>query len=229
MCMKQLVAVLGLSLGAASGAFGADSGFYVGGGGGSASYSGNIAGQIEDAYATTTAYNLSWARWEDDKDTAWKLFAGYRFGNGFGLELSRVDLGQVAIAYHVQVASPVQPSPTFLLDGRYDASAYGLSAFYEWEFNPKFSAIVRGGLFRSSLEYSQHSLTLFPYDAAGSNEDTVPGFGIGLNWRITPSFDMRLDYDRLNGLGERFAFEENTDGRFDVGTASLNLAWRFGR
>jgi hypothetical protein len=46
---------------------------------------------------------------------------------------------------------------------------------------------------------------------------------------MTPDWDLRLDYDRINGVGKRFAFSDEGNGRFDhVGTFSLNLAYRFG-
>ncbi len=229
MNMKQAIMVLGL--GVSSGAFAADPGFYVGGGGGQAKYSGGLVGQMEDAFARRPTLELRSAELADDSDGAWKLFAGYRFGNGFGLEASFVDLGSAASRYHAQVVSILQPSPDFLLDGRYDAEAYGLSAFYEWEFSPALSASVRAGVFKASLDYFQHNSTIYEYpDFAYGNDDTVPGFGLGLNWRVTPSIDLRLDYDRYQGIGKRFGFEaEDTNGRFDIGVTSLNLAYRFGR
>lgn len=229
MNIKQAILILGL--GVSSSAFAADPGFYVGGGVGQARYGGDLVGQMQDAFAQRPTLDLLSAELVDDSDTAWKLFAGYRFGNGFGLEASFVDLGSAASLYHAKVVSVLQPSPDFLLDGHYDAEAYGLSAFYEWEFSPAFSASARAGLFNASLDYFQHNSTIYEYpDFTHGSDDTVPGFGVGLNWRVTPSIDLRLDYDRYQGIGKRFGFEaDHTNGRFDIGVASLNLAYRFGR
>ncbi|MFA5591494.1 MAG: outer membrane beta-barrel protein [Lysobacteraceae bacterium] len=229
MNMKQ--AMLIVTLGFSSGAFAADPGFYVGGGGGHARHSDGLVGQIEDALARSTGYELLSADLVDDSDTAWKLFAGYRFGNGFGLEASYVDLGSVVSRYHMRVISIMQPSPDFLVDGHYDLEAWGISAFYEWEFSPTFSASVRAGMFNASQDYFQRNTTIYEYpDFSHSSDDTVPGFGLGLNWRVTPSVDLRLDHDRYQGIGKRFGFDaEDTNGRFDVGVTSLNLAVRFGR
>lgn len=224
-------AVLVLGFGISSSAFASDPGFYVGGGGGQARYGGGLVGQIEAAFDQRPTLELTSAQLVDDSSSVWKLFAGYRFGNGFGLEGSFVDLGSAASLYHARIVSPMQPAPDFLLDGRYDAEAYGISAFYEWEFSPTFSASVRAGVFNTSLDYSQHNATIYEYpDFAHSNDDTVPGFGLGLNWRVTPAVDLRLDYDRYQNIGKRFGFEaEDTNGRFDIGVATLNLAYRFGR
>jgi len=232
MRMKQTILALGLGLscfGLPATAFAADPGFYIGGGGGQARHSGDFADQLGVAYTKTNEYALLSADLTDRNDDAWKLFAGYRFGNGFGLELSFVDFGSAASQYHMRADVPWYPSPEYRVEGRYDVEAFGLSAFYEWAFSPSFSAIVRAGLFDARQDYSQYSLTEYDYDFRGGSDDTVPGFGLGLNWRMTPSLDLRLDYDHYQNVGKRFAFEEDTNGSFDLGVASLNLAWRFGR
>ena len=205
MNMKQ--AMLIVTLGFSSGAFAADPGFYVGGGGGHARHSGGLVGQIEDALARSTGYELLSADLVDDSDTA------------------------VASRYHMRVISIMQPSPDFLVDGYYDLEAWGISAFYEWEFSPTFSASMRAGMFNASQDYFQRNTTIYEYpDFSHSSDDTVPGFGLGLHWRVTPSVDLRLDHDRYQGIGKRFGFDaEDTNGRFDVGVTSLNLAVRFGR
>lgn len=228
MNMKQ--AVLALGLGVSSCAYAAEPGLYIGGGAGQSRFSGNLVGQLEHAFAADARFDLLSAELHDDSDTAWKLFAGYRFGNGFGVEFSMVDLGSAASRYHFKTVSILQPSPDFLVDGQYDTKAYGLSAFYEWEFSPAFSASARAGLFNASMDYSQRNSTIYQYpDFAHSSDDTVPGFGLGLNWRVTPSIDLRLDYDRYQNIGKRIGFEADTNGRFDIGMTSLNLAYRFGR
>lgn len=229
MNLKQATLILGL--GVCSSAFAADPGIYLGGGGGQANYSGGLVGQMQDAFDQRPTLELLSADVVDDTSTVWKFFAGYRFSNGFGLEASFVDLGSAASLYHAKVVSILQPSPDFLLEGRYDAQAYGLSAFYEWAFSPTFSASVRAGAFNTRLDFFQHNTTIYDYpDFSHTNHDTVPGFGLGLTWRLTPSFDLRLDYDRYQGIGKRFGFEaEDTNGRFDIGVATLNLAYRFGR
>lgn len=229
MNIRHILVVLGLGL--STSAFAADPGFYIGGGVGQARYSGDLVGQMDEAFAPSTRYFLSSADMVDGSDSAWKLFAGYRFGNGFGLELSHVDLGTALSQYHVNALSILQPAPEYLVDGRYDAKAWGLSGFYEWEFSPAFAASVRAGYFNASLDYFQSNSTVYEYpDQSHSGDKAVPGFGLGLNWGITPSVDLRLDYDRYQGIGKRFAFEaEDTNGRLDIGVVSLNLAYRFGR
>ncbi len=227
MNMKPMILMLALA--ASSSAFAAESGFYLGGGFGQSKYSGGLVGQIEEAYAASNTYTLTSAELVDDSDDAWKLMAGYRFGNGFGLEASWADLGQVASLYHTLRASPLYPLPDYLMDGRYEAQAYGISAFYEWEFSPKVSAMLRAGAFNASLDYSEESLSTYSYEFANDSDGTVPGFGLGLNWRITQALDLRLDYDRYQGVGKRFGLQADTNGRFDIGMYSLNLAFRFGK
>ena len=118
MNLKQATLILGL--GVCSSAFAADPGIYLGGGGGQANYSGGLVGQMQDAFDQRPTLELLSADVVDDTSTVWKFFAGYRFSNGFGLEASFVDLGSAASLYHAKVVSILQPSPDFLLEGRYD-------------------------------------------------------------------------------------------------------------
>lgn len=229
MTRTYLGLILGLAV--AGGASAADAGFYVGGGLGKTDYSGDIAAQIQDAYADTGSYRLAAARLAESDDDGWKVFAGFRFGNGLGLELFHVDLGQAKTDYHVQVVGTVTPMAEYLLEGRYDSKGYGLVAFYEWEFLPALSAQLRGGLVRSSLDYAEatYAGVAYEYSHEGSGK-SEPTYGVGLNWRVTNALDLRLDYDRYKGIGERFDLTEDGNGRFGhVDMLSLNLAFRFGK
>lgn len=221
-----------IGLGLAQGAIAAEPGLYVGGGLGQSDFSGNIPAQISAAYAGYEPFRLDSAAIGDDSDGAWKLFAGYRFGSWLGVEFAWHDLGQAQAEYVLTEITMMTPYPPALTQAaRYDLSGQSLTVFGEWDFNDSVSGILRAGVFRTELDYDEVSITGTPYSFSNSDDgDLRPTFGLGLNWRMTPSWDLRLDYDRINGVGNRFAFDVDTNGRFDhVDILSLNLAYRFGR
>lgn len=223
---------LALGFGLASSAYAADPGFYIGGGFGSSDFSGDIPQQIARAYVGDDALALESADITDDSDSAYKLFAGYRFGSWFGLELAWHDLGEARSLYELsQITIVSPPPPGYTLEGRYDLSGVALTAFGEWDFSDSVSGIVRAGFINAELDYDEVSIAGAPYEFTGNGgSDIRRTFGLGLNWRMTPAWDLRLDYDRINGVGHRFAFSDDGNGRFDhVDTLSLNLAYRFGR
>jgi OOP family OmpA-OmpF porin len=226
---RSLGAALCLGLGLASIAQAAEPGFYVGGGLGQSDFSGDIAQQIARTYAGDDALSLDAAAVADDSDSAYKLFAGYRFGSWFGVEFAWHDLGEARTVYEVSPITPVSPPPPGVtIEGRYDLSGPALTVFGEWDFTDSVSGIVRAGVFNAELDYDEVGIAGAPHAFSNSGSDTRPTFGLGLNWRVSSAWDLRLDYDRFNGVGERFAFTDDGNGRFDhVDVLSLNLAYRF--
>ena len=98
--------------------------------------------------------------------------------------------------------------------------------------NDQFSLIARVGGFNGELEYGEAGIdgtgTAYTFRNKDSSVQTTAG--VGVNWRMTPAWDLRLDYDRYFDIGERFALNESGNGRFNnVDMLSLNVAYRFGR
>lgn len=221
--------VLGLAL--TTNVDAAESGFYVGGGLGQSGYSGDIARQIERRYEGFELSTLNSARIADDSDSASKLFVGYRFGSWLGLELAWHYLGEARTEYRLSPITPISPPPPGItISGRYEATGPALTVFGEWEFSDRVSAMLRAGAIHTSLDYDEVSIAGEAYTfRAPDDSELRPTVGVGLNWRMTPQWDLRLDYDRFIGIGKRFDFDDDTNGRFDhLDALSLNLAYRFG-
>ena len=228
MTKRMMFTLLGLGL--FSQAHASDPGFYVGGGLGQTDFSGDIARQIERTYAGDDEFSLDLAVLTDDSDSAYKLFAGYRFGSWFGLELAWHDFGEARSFYEISPLSPVTPPPPGSgIEGRYDVDGPALTVFGEWDFSDSVSGMVRAGLINASLDYEEVAVAGEPYRFESRDySDTRPTFGLGLNWRMAPRWDLRLDYDRVQGVGQHFAFFDDSNGRFDhIDVMSLNLAYRF--
>lgn len=214
----------------ASTALASDTGFYVGGGVGQSDYSSNLGQQIEDAYDGDFVFAYRDSGVKDDADTAYKLFAGYRVLPWLGVEAAWVDLGAAKSFYQLHSNNLSNFDP--LRNGEYQLRGASVSIFGELHFNDQFSAIVRVGAFNARLRYNETGLDQDGDEDTFRHSDTSTQTtaGVGLNWRITPAWDLRADYDRYFDIGERFALNETGNGRFDsVDMFSLNLAYRFGR
>lgn len=209
----------------------ADTGFYVGAGLGQTKFSNTLSQQVQTAYPGGTNYTHVSSGLTDDSDSGYKLFAGYRVLPWLGVELGWQDLGRASSNYVLHSQVPLS-NVNVSVDGKYRLDGASLSVFGELAFTPQVSGIVRVGAFNSRLRYSEHGVDGrgTPYSFSHTNDNTDTMAGVGLNWRMTPAWDLRLDYDRYFDIGERFALNETGNGHFDhVDMMSLNLAYRLGR
>lgn len=225
--LAGLVAVTPL---AASLSFASTTGFYVGGGAGQSAFSGDINRQIASAYQGNGIWAYRSSVVKDDSDTGWKLFAGYRFLPWLSVELGWQDLGNVRTNYVLDSIVPLT-NATATVDGTYRISGPSFSLVGEVPFNDRLSGLLRVGAFRGEVEYSEAGIDGLGvrYTFHDKERSTTTTAGIGLLWRVTSRVDLRLDYDRYFGVGERFALTGSTNGRFDhVDLLSLNVGFRFG-
>lgn len=206
-------------------------GFYVGGGIGQARYDDNIPSQIRDAYRNDTGYSFVSATLRDDTDQAWKLFGGYRFLPWLGVEFGWVDLGQVRSNFVLHSLVPLT-NANASIDGRYEIAGPTGTVFGEIDFTDNLSGLLRVGLYNAQLDYSESGTSAdnSPHRYSHSDDTTKLTYGLGLNVRVNPSWDVRLDWDRYTDVGRRFGLREETNGRFEhIDFVSLNLAYRFGQ
>jgi OOP family OmpA-OmpF porin len=209
----------------------ADTGFYVGGGIGQSKYSDDLGDQVRSAYFGNTGYSVTSAELTDDSDTAYKIFGGYRFLPWLGVELAWNDLGEASSHYVLHSLVPLTNADA-RLDGRYRIKGTSLSVFGELAFTDTFSGIARVGVFDANIDYEEGGVQANGdprYFKAPDDSSTKTTIGLGVNWRVTPNVDLRVDYDRYHDIGRRFALTETGNGRFDyVDVASVNVAYRFG-
>ncbi|UXI68683.1 outer membrane beta-barrel protein [Tahibacter amnicola] len=226
----RLLLILATTL-AAGAAQANDPGFYVGGGLGQASYDDTLAGQVYGAYRNHPTLAYQAANLVDDEDQTWKAFAGYRFLPWLGVELAWNDLGEVTSFYSVRASNVTGGTATY--DGTYEIKGVSLALFGDWEFTDRFSGIVRAGLFNAETDYRESGLDPLgrPRSFRAPDDSSTEAFyGLGLNWRVTPSWDLRLDWDRYLDIGNQFELTETGNGRFEqIDVLSLNVAYRFGQ
>ena len=152
-------------------------GMYVGLSGGQADYD-------------TAVTQLTGTAQLDDEDTAYKLFAGYRASNNFGVEFHYADLGEVSLSGNTgdTFIRGNGSALAFIVDGgkvAQEAKSYGVAATYALPLNDSFSLLGKIGFHRWDIENS-------------SDEDgTEPFYGIGASYQVNDNIALQAEFERL--------------------------------
>jgi opacity protein-like surface antigen len=165
------------ALAAPTAAFAQDMGFYLGGSLGQA--------EAKDWCDTGGEAGLT-INSCDDKDTAWKLFAGYRFHRNIAAELSYIQLGDFT-ANVTYLGTPISINA--------DGKAFGIAALGIWPVSPQFDVFGKLGFLRTEVEATGTSggtsVTL------GENE-TEAHYGIGAAFNFTRNLGLRAEWERAD-------------------------------
>ena len=191
--MLRLTALTGLLL-AAPLAWSADNGFYLG------------AGITQSDYGLGNPDDLAPF---DDKDHGFKLIAGWRALDSFGVEVTYIDHGNATVPTGVVCAQFItDPCP---VDTRLDAKSLSAFAVGYLDF-PFVDLFAKAGV--NSWKYDGHGIPSgsgFSFDDSG----TDLAFGAGVQVRLR-SLGARLEYERFNVIDN-----EHLD------TVSLSVTWTF--
>lgn len=156
---------------------------------------------------TTIAHN--------DRDRAFKIFAGYKFNKNFALEGGYFNLGRLGYT-----ATTI---PTGTQTGYIALKGWNLDAVGILPINEKFSALARFG---GSYGQAQDNFT-----STGAVAVTTPNpgqnaynfkAGLGLQYALNESVGLR-------GEVERFRINDAVGGRGDVDLLSVGLVVAFGQ
>ena len=200
-------------------------GFYVGAGGGLSSFRSDYASQVNNAYANT-GFTVDAASVTDDRDTAWKAYAGWRFHPYGAIEAAWLDFGEARTHYAIGV--PAQGVAT--RDGRYRLTGAELSALGIVPLGDRATVYAKAGALFSRLKYDESGVDQFgaPASFSHSNRDTKFLWGLGGSFEIVESLSVRVEWQRAEGVGESFALTDSGNGRFEhVDMATIALSWRF--
>ena len=187
-----------------------DTGWYVGANIGqsnanidNANITSNLLGS---GFATTSISN-------DDSDTAYKLFGGYKFNRNFALEGGYFDLGRFGFS-----ATTV---PAGTLHGNIKLKGLNLDAVGILPVNEKFSAFGRVGLNHAEAKDSFSGTgAVNVLNSNPSKRDTNIKFGAGLQYDFNPAFGMRAE-------AERYRIDDAVGSKSDVDVLSVGLVYRF--
>jgi len=203
--------LVGCTVIASSFAMADDSGWYVG------ANVGQTRAKIDDARITAqllgngkTLTSIT----DDNRDTGYKLFGGYRYNKNFAVEAGYFDLGQFGFT------STTTPLGT--LAGTIRLKGFNIDAVGILPITEKFSAFGRVGLnYAQARDAFTGTGSVVVLDPTPSKRDTNLKLGLGLQYDFTESLGMRAE-------GERYRINDAVGNRGDINMYSLGLVYRFG-
>lgn len=173
-----------------------DKGFYIGGSFGNSKLN-DFCGDL-DAVAASVGGTLSSC---DDKDSTWKIFAGYRVSRNVAIEGTYIDFGEIT-ADGSSFGVPFR--------ARADATGFGAAIVGIAPLSERFSLFGKFGLLVTEGD-------VFSTGAGGtfsdSGSDSGLHFGVGAMFDVTPAFAIRAEWERedeneidLTTIGVQFRF-----------------------
>lgn len=207
----QLMATtLATTLFAASSAFAADAGFYIGGSMGETKV--KDAPSAAEFDADLAAEGITASSSVDDTDTAWKVFGGYKLNRYLAIEASYVDLGEVSITSNVTTPA------IGTVDTNWEALSMTAAAVGILPFAYGFELFGKAG-----IQYWDVDLSTTPSAANTESETGTDYFyGIGAGYNLTYNIALRAEWERYNNVGDN-----NTTGEFDVDMWSAGVQFTF--
>jgi len=215
--MQRLVLVLWAVLAlTVSGTAAAQRGYqqlYVGGGAGPSKFSYDTGSlPIVNSPASTFSVN-------DDSDTAFKIYGGWRFNPYFAAELGIVDYGKFSATRTVNPPGNGTARSDITVTGIY-VDAVGLA--------PIAGAVElfgKAGFLAAGTHATRSTTGSVSIGGTNSSDDTASSTGLhvaaGVNFRITRSVWGRLEYERAYGIGDTKL------GKGDVSAFTLGASYRF--
>ena len=189
--MKNRVSIAMLGVAAAAFALPASAQFYAGGGLGQSTLKGDLSCE---GFGPPLSC--------DDKDTAWKIFAGYQANRNFAAELTYQDLGKSRIS-------------GFGASAQIESSAFDISALGILPFGGQLGVYGRLGIYYATTKGSSN---LIP-----NVDETNTGltYGIGLQWNPAPKFGVRVEWQVYNDVGG------GNIGNGDINVLGISGLYRF--
>lgn len=203
--------LMALATVASSGAMAADAGWYGG------INAGQSRATIDDERITRNLLGSGFTGVsivDDEKDTGYKLYGGYKFNRNFALEGGYFDLGKFGFT-----ATTV---PAGTLTGSIKLRGFNLDAVGILPITEKLSALGRVG-----INYAEAKDTFSGTGAVNvlnpnpSKRDTNYKYGLGMQYDFTESLGMRVE-------AERYRINDAVGNKGDVDLFSIGLVYLFG-
>lgn len=152
---------------------------------------------------------------DEDRDTSYQFFVGYRVNDYFGLEGGYFDLGRFGF-----FASTI---PAGTRTGDVEVRGLNLDAVGHLPITDKFSAFARLGMNRTEArDFHTGAGSVMTFDSNPGVRDTNIRFGVGVQYDFTGSLGMRID-------AERHRIDGVTGNRDNVSLVSVGLVYRSGK
>ena len=169
----------------------------------------------------------------DDKDTAFKVFGGYRFNPWLALELNYADLGESRLVTSILTSNPVATGSA-AMDRR--ISGFGADVVVSAPFGEQFSVFGRVGAVRAQLEAHTALSGAIVFTNGSPNDrertvtldETVGRYGVGADWTFNQNFALRIEYERWLDVGKKFEIGgSGTTGEANMDFYGVSLVYRF--
>lgn len=188
-----------------------DTGWYIGGNVGQSRAkidNARITAQLLGAGLTTTSIA------DNNRDTGYKLFAGYKISKAFSIEGGYFNLGRFGY-----VATTV---PAGTLSGNIKLQGVNLDGVGTLHLNEKFSVFGRLGLNYAQARdsFSSTGAVLVPTNPNPRKSQVNYKFGAGLQYAFTDALAMRAEV-------ERYRINDAVGNKGDVDLASVGLVYYF--
>lgn len=155
---------------------------------GTGAYFGAGAMQTYTDNATEFAfYEIGFGGSADSNASGFKIYGGYVWPARFGIEVGFYDLGTYN-AYTFGTKSD-----------EFSTTALAFSGTYSLPINPRFDVLFKLGLAFTDAEYRCFQFCGWPY-VNTEHSDIAGLMGVGLGWRIAPSFSVRADWEYFGGV-----------------------------
>jgi len=129
----------------------------------------------------------------DMKDTAWRVFGGYRLTRTFAFEAGYADLGEV------KVLGAIGGQPA---GGSVKATLFDFVGVGSYLVDEQFSVYGKLGLYHGDAKTSANAQALGLAGSA-SSQGTDFTFGFGAQYFLTPHIAMRFDWQRYSKFAGR--------------------------
>ncbi len=177
---------------------------------------GQSRAKIDDARVTSNLLGSGFATssiTDDDSDTGYKLFGGYKFNRNFALEGGYFDLGRFGFT-----ATTV---PAGTLNGNIKLRGVNLDAVGILPITERFSAFGRVGVnYAEAKDSFSGTGAVNVLNPSPSKNDTNYKFGAGLQYDFNQSVGMRFE-------AERYRINDAVGNKGDVDLVSVGVVFRF--
>jgi OOP family OmpA-OmpF porin len=231
---RRRMALSGLTVavlaGAATPAFSADSGLYVGATAGESIFHQDRSeadAAILDAFSANGITVINASSTIDKSDVAFGGLIGYRFVPNFALEAGYIDLGKL----NYKFSGRVPASTTVLANATLTAKAKGptLAALGSLPLSTSWDVYARLGIFFSKVTLTADtSITLASTNqtVGGSDSESAnsvdPLVGVGIGWHAANHLSLRAEYTRFANVGDK-----DKTGETNIDLFSLGVTYSF--
>ena len=178
---------------------------------------GQSAATIDDPRITATLLGQGFTGVsiaDDDRDTGFKVFAGYQVNRYFAIEGGYVNLGEFGYT-----ATTV---PAGTLTGNIKLQGVNLDVLGFVPFTEKFSAFARvGAIYAEAKDTFTSTGAVIVTNPSPSKRDTNYKFGVGLQYDFSEKVGMRVE-------AERYRIDDAVGNKGDIDLASIGLVVRLG-